>query len=164
MIEDFASKAECSELRERAEQIIDDFDPKTVSIFSTKDQVSVSQLSCPSNLACAPCMYHLANVKPMYSYESSRKQDSTTDNYFLDSANNVSCFFEEKAFDEDGNLKQAKSKSINKIGHGKAATLSLQCCGSSSVTLVGACNLVHTSLEVVWGFHSALVKDNRTKV
>jgi hypothetical protein len=46
-------------------------------------------------------------------------QEETTDTYFLDSANNVSCFFEEKAFDEEKKLRQAKSKSINKIGHGK---------------------------------------------
>ena len=37
--------------------------------------------------------------------------------YFLDSASNVSFFFEEGAFDDDGNLQRQKEVSINKIGH-----------------------------------------------
>lgn len=39
------------------------------------------------------------------------------DNYFLDSAGKISFFFEEKAFNEAGELQQAKEFSINKIGH-----------------------------------------------
>lgn len=39
------------------------------------------------------------------------------DRYFLDSAVNTSCFFEEEAFGPDGELRQAKALSINKIGH-----------------------------------------------
>jgi len=35
----------------------------------------------------------------------------------MGSASNVSCFFEEHAFAEDGALRQAKALSINKIGH-----------------------------------------------
>lgn len=45
-------------------------------------------------------------------------QTKKTDQYFLNSANNVSFFFEEDAFAEDGSLRQAKALSINKIGHG----------------------------------------------
>jgi phytanoyl-CoA hydroxylase len=44
-------------------------------------------------------------------------QVRTIDRYFLDSATKSSCFFEEEAFDADGNLRQAKELSINKIGH-----------------------------------------------
>lgn len=40
-----------------------------------------------------------------------------TDNYFYDSAEKISFFFEEKAFGNDGNLKQPKELSINKVGH-----------------------------------------------
>jgi phytanoyl-CoA hydroxylase len=39
------------------------------------------------------------------------------DRHFLDSADKISFFFEEDAFDESGRLRQAKALSINKIGH-----------------------------------------------
>jgi phytanoyl-CoA hydroxylase len=48
---------------------------------------------------------------------STIEQEKTTDDYFLGSDNTVRCFFEEEAFGADGQLKQAKSLSINKIGH-----------------------------------------------
>lgn len=48
---------------------------------------------------------------------STTDQKRTTDEYFLASANNVSCFFEEKAFDANGKLTVEKALSINKIGH-----------------------------------------------
>jgi phytanoyl-CoA hydroxylase len=44
-------------------------------------------------------------------------QVRSVDRYFLDSAVNTSCFFEEEAFGPDGELRQAKALSINKIGH-----------------------------------------------
>ncbi|KAI9205649.1 uncharacterized protein BJ171DRAFT_558437 [Polychytrium aggregatum] len=40
------------------------------------------------------------------------------DDYFLTSGDKVRFFFEEGAFDSDGNLAVDKTKSINKIGHG----------------------------------------------
>jgi phytanoyl-CoA hydroxylase len=48
---------------------------------------------------------------------STVEQEKTTDDYFLRSDNTIKCFFEEEAFDEHGQLKQAKALSINKIGH-----------------------------------------------
>lgn len=48
---------------------------------------------------------------------STKNQQRTSDDYFYESAEKVSFFFEEKAFDEDGNLKQPKQLSINKVGH-----------------------------------------------
>lgn len=48
---------------------------------------------------------------------------STTDrsqidnDYFLDSAETIRCFFEEQAFDANGSLSQPRSQSINKVGH-----------------------------------------------
>jgi phytanoyl-CoA hydroxylase len=78
----FKSAAEIARLRERAAEIVNDFDAaSTRSVFTTKDQVTA------------------------------------TDDYFLRSDNTVRCFFEEEAFDEQGQLRQPKALSINKIGH-----------------------------------------------
>ncbi len=48
---------------------------------------------------------------------TTRDQALATDHWFLDSADQVRCFFEEEAFDANGNLAQPKALSINKIGH-----------------------------------------------
>jgi phytanoyl-CoA hydroxylase len=48
---------------------------------------------------------------------TTREQALATDDYFLASADRVHCFFEEEAFDKDGELVQPKALSINKIGH-----------------------------------------------
>ncbi|MFT4631721.1 MAG: phytanoyl-CoA hydroxylase [Candidatus Pseudothioglobus sp.] len=48
---------------------------------------------------------------------TTKNNSITRDDYFLDSANTIRCFFEEHAFDEKGQLNQDKSLSINKIGH-----------------------------------------------
>lgn len=44
-------------------------------------------------------------------------QAKENDQYFLDSSNNISYFFEKDAIDEDGQLKQSVELSFNKIGH-----------------------------------------------
>ncbi|GGC60636.1 phytanoyl-CoA dioxygenase family protein [Undibacterium terreum] len=48
---------------------------------------------------------------------TTQDQEKTTDDYFLGSADKIRCFFEEEAFGPDGQLRQDKSLSINKIGH-----------------------------------------------
>ena len=78
----FRTPAQMAGLRQRAEQIVDDFDPaQSRAIFTTRDELL------------------------------------KTDHYFLNSDNTVRCFFEEEAFDANGELRQAKALSINKIGH-----------------------------------------------
>jgi phytanoyl-CoA hydroxylase len=48
---------------------------------------------------------------------TTNEQARHSDDYFLDSGDKVSFFFEEEAFDDAGRLRQAKALSINKIGH-----------------------------------------------
>lgn len=46
------------------------------------------------------------------------EQTKTTDDYFLQSGDKISFFFEKEAFDTKGNLKNDLFHSLNKIGHG----------------------------------------------
>ncbi|XP_061366307.1 phytanoyl-CoA dioxygenase [Gastrolobium bilobum] len=48
---------------------------------------------------------------------STKNQQQSTDDYFFESVERVSFFFEEKAFGDDGNLRQPKQLSLNKVGH-----------------------------------------------
>jgi phytanoyl-CoA hydroxylase len=48
---------------------------------------------------------------------STHEQTRTSDDYFIESGDQIRFFFEEDAFNPDGNLKQSKEQSINKIGH-----------------------------------------------
>ncbi|XP_043695456.1 phytanoyl-CoA dioxygenase [Telopea speciosissima] len=81
VIDSFSSPEEIDGMRKQMDQLLDEFDCSSVSIFSTKNQKKL------------------------------------TDDYFYESAEKISFFFEEKAFDDDGNLKQPKQLSINKVGH-----------------------------------------------
>ncbi|GAB2296964.1 hypothetical protein Dimus_031068 [Dionaea muscipula] len=81
VIESFASPEEIESLRNRVDELLDEFDCSSSVIFSTKNH------------------------------------SHAKDNYFYDSAENISFFFEEKAFDDEGKLKQPKKLSINKVGH-----------------------------------------------
>ena len=48
---------------------------------------------------------------------SAAGQSHAATEYFMNSANNISCFLEKDAVDDDGNLIKDKQKAINKIGH-----------------------------------------------
>ncbi|EPS44691.1 hypothetical protein H072_1326 [Dactylellina haptotyla CBS 200.50] len=56
---------------------------------------------------------------PMTKFSTGEKGNKHIgDDYFLTSGDKVRFFFEEDAFDTEGNLTRPKEKSINKIGHG----------------------------------------------
>ncbi len=48
---------------------------------------------------------------------STKEQNRHSDDYFLGSGDKIRFFFEEDAFTPEGELKQTKERSINKIGH-----------------------------------------------
>jgi phytanoyl-CoA hydroxylase len=81
VLENFVTAESCDRLRARAAELVREFDPSVVSIFSTHEQTR------------------------------------TSDDYFLESGDQIRFFFEEGAFNPDGTLKQSKEQSINKIGH-----------------------------------------------
>lgn len=65
------------------------------------------------------CACDLARVPILYL----KLQTKTSNDYFSESANNVSFFFEENAFNEEGQLRQPKALSINKMGHGEMSSV-----------------------------------------
>ena len=54
---------------------------------------------------------------PMTRFSTGENNDHIGDDYFLASGDKIRFFFEEDAFDEDGNLTKPKQRAINKIGH-----------------------------------------------
>jgi phytanoyl-CoA hydroxylase len=82
ILRDFVSEEACSGLRQRALEMVDEFDPASVStIFST------------------------------------RTDEHQADEYFAGSGDKIRFFLENNAFDESGQLRQAKEDCLNKIGH-----------------------------------------------
>src|SRR6266536_5035836 len=55
--------------------------------------------------------------KGIVSIFSTHEQTRTSDDYCLESGDKIRFFFEENAFLPNGNLRQSKERSINKIGH-----------------------------------------------
>ena len=134
MLENFASPEEVQRLRSKADELVDSFSPESVSVFSTKSQVMMQRLtfvtqSCFGRKCLHPHLRALQTQFLSIVFDCCFiVQTKKTDQYFLDSASNVSFFFEEDAFAEDGSLRQAKALSINKIGHGRSSLLQQVAC------------------------------------
>lgn len=117
VIKNFTDTQQLKDLRDRAAQLLESFDPQEVSVFSTKNQVIFLFWLKHSKGNGFERPQHLMTT-------STKVQTKTSNDYFNESANNISFFFEENAFGDNGELRQPKALSINKIGHGMASPLS----------------------------------------
>ena len=77
----------------------------------------VSKDACEALSHRAPEIVDDFDPSESVSIFTTNEQTRHSDRYFLESGDKIRCFFEEEAFAENGELRQAKSKSINKIGH-----------------------------------------------
>lgn len=77
----------------------------------------MSRAACDALRARAAELVQAFDPGGVASIFSTHEQTRSSDEYFLDSGDKISFFFEENAFNSDGSLRQAKEHSINKIGH-----------------------------------------------
>jgi phytanoyl-CoA hydroxylase len=77
----------------------------------------VDEAACDRLRARAEEMVREFDSGDIVSIFSTHEQSRVTDDYFLESGDKIHLFFEENAFLPDGGLRQAKERSINKIGH-----------------------------------------------
>ncbi len=77
----------------------------------------VSAADCDALRERAEELVRSFDAQGVVSIFSTHEQTRTSDDYFLTSGDRIRFFFEEDAFDEHGDLRQSKERSINKIGH-----------------------------------------------
>ena len=77
----------------------------------------VDRASCDRLRARAATLVREFDPQGLVSIFSTHEQTRTSDEYFLESGDQIRFFFEENAFHPDGTLRQSREQSINKIGH-----------------------------------------------
>ena len=73
--------------------------------------------ACDALMLWAETLAEGFDYKGQASVFQTSEQSKSTDDYFLDSGDKISFFFEKDAFDEKGELKNDLFHSLNKIGH-----------------------------------------------
>lgn len=76
-----------------------------------------SSLEAAGLMARAQALVEAWDPSEVRSIFSTQEQTRTSDDYFLSSGAEIRFFFEEEAFDAQGELRQSKALSINKLGH-----------------------------------------------
>ncbi|OVA01736.1 Phytanoyl-CoA dioxygenase [Macleaya cordata] len=100
--------------------IMGSFSSEQLEAFNSQGFIVIESFASPEEIdGMRKRMDHLLDEFDCSSVSifSTKNQKEMTDDHFFESADKVSFFFEEKAFDDDGNLKQSKQLSINKVGH-----------------------------------------------
>ena len=94
-------------MRDRALVLLEDFDPRSVSIFSTTSPVLCFSLLIPdfNKTVCS--------------------QEKMNEEILVKSASDISFFLEEGAVDENGELLCEKPRAVNKIAHGAICCLAM---------------------------------------
>ena len=77
----------------------------------------VDRASCDRLRVRAATLVREFDPQGLVSVFSTHEQTRTSDEYFLESGDQIRFFFEENAFHPDGTLRQSREQSINKIGH-----------------------------------------------
>ncbi|KAM3327610.1 phytanoyl-CoA dioxygenase [Capsicum galapagoense] len=115
VLESFASQEEVESMRKRMEELLDEFDfSSDASIFSTKNQQETTNDHFFESAEKISFFWEADGLpkQPLYLTEVVVRPA-----FILPSADLTCGILLEKAFDEDGNLKQPKELSINKVGH-----------------------------------------------
>lgn len=77
----------------------------------------VGHKDCEDMLAQSHALIEAFDVENHRIVFSAKGQSHAASDYFMNSAANISCFLEEEAIDDNGNLLRPKPQAVNKIGH-----------------------------------------------
>ncbi len=95
--------------------------PKMLSDYKRDGVLVLENMLSPES--CENIIAHMGGLVDAFEPDdhktvfSTLSREQEQENYFLSSGGEIRFFFEDKAFDADGNLVQPMSQSLNKVGH-----------------------------------------------